>query len=287
MEKKREDLGEAALYFIDQESIDRVSRFFPESIAEEIKEGEAFGLAIAEEDEIKGAVAAHFEEEENVLEIRSLFVAEEARRRALATTMVVQMMEAVLEETRGELRYVTVSFLEESSGCRELFEKIGFFMEEAEEAESFFLSREELTDSMLNTEGKEGTAGKFFSELSEFEKKELLRNLEEEGADYITLKDLKEIRGEISPVIYGEEKLVQACCLFSGKEHLVLRQFYAGKGQSRLAIKVLKTAVHSLLKDSDWTQLEVPCVTASSARLLKKLLGVKEGRKYLRGVFKA
>ena len=286
MKSKIEDLGEVFLYFINHETIDRVKNLFPENIAEEIRDEGSFGLVISEENEIKGGIAASFDGEENILDIRSLFVLETARRRALGSTLLLQLVEAVIDETEGELRAVTCSFLEDTSGLKELLEKIGFILEEEEGVENFFISREQLENSILNGKEEEDSFVLSLDKLSEYERKELYHHLEEEEAAYISLKDLKEMREDLSFVILGQNRQVQACSLLSGKENLVLRQFYAAKGNSSFAVRVLRASVRAMMKDEHWNKSEVPCLTPSSARLLKKLTGVKEEKKYIRGILR-
>lgn len=286
MKNIRDDLGEVFLYFINHETIEQVKGFYPKSVAEEIEEGRAFGMVISEENEIKGGIGASFDGEENRLELHSLYIMEEARRRALASTLLLQLMEAVMEETEGELKAVTCSFPENTEGIRELLEKIGFIIEAEEGAESFFIEREQLENSILVKDEEENHQVLSYLELSEYERKELYRQLAEEGASYISLKDLGEIRGELSFVIFDEKHHLKACSLLSGKEKLVFRQFYAAKGNTGYAMKVLRASVNALRRDKDWNKAEVHCLTPSSSRLLQKLTGVGEKKKYLHGILK-
>lgn len=284
MEKKIEELGEVQLYFIDYRAIEKIEVLYPSAIAELIKRGDAFGMAIEEEGEIRGALGATFYPEAEHLEILTLFVAESARRRRLGATLLLQTIESVMEETQGELRAVTISFLEQIEGMKEFLTEIGFTLESLPEEGSFFLNRTLLEQSVLNQKKKTNDlATVFLTELSEYEIKELYQILAEEGLAYLSLQELKEARKEYSTVWKDTSGKIRACCIITGKQQLVLSQFYSQKGKIKNGMAVLLSSLSALLLSEENWILEVPCVSASSVGLLKRLFPDAEQCNYIHG----
>lgn len=305
MEKKIEELGEVQLYYIDNNTIEKVENLFPVSVADEIKTGEAFGLAIEEEGEIKGAMAAAFYTETDHLEVLSIYVDKESRRRHLGATLLLQMIDTVMEETEGELRAVSMSFLENTEGIRPFLESLGFTMESSEEEGSFFINRELLENSVLNHRRdrygshnqSNDSANDYRSDnceeilspvswaaISEYEKKKLYRELEKAEIAYMTLTEFIAVNNEISFVKKDVAGKIKACCIITGEEKLVLSQYYSENGNVRNGIEVLFAALSALLQvKGEWT-LEIPCMTKSSIRLLENLIPGAERVGYIRAV---
>lgn len=305
MEKKMEELGEVQLYYIDNNTIETVENLFPVSVADKIKTGEAFGLAIEEEGEIRGAISAVFYTETDHIEVLSIYVDKESRRRYLGSTLLLQMIDAVMEETEGELRAVSMSFLENIEGIRPFLDRMGFMMESSEEEGSFFINRESLENSVLNNRRvsygshirskdygndlgsdnyEEGISPVSWATVSEYEKKKLYRELEKAEIAYMTLTEFIAVNNEISFVKKDVAGKIKACCIITGEEKLVLSQYYSENGNVRNGIEVLFAALSALLQvKGEWT-LEIPCMTKSSIRLLENLIPGAERVGYIRAV---
>lgn len=288
MKKNMEELGEVQLYYIDNNTIEKIEVLFPVSVANEIKKGEAFGLAIEEEGEIRGAVSAAFYPETDHLEVLSIYVAKEARRRHLGATLLLQMIYAVMEETEGELRAVTMSFLENTEGMKAFLEMIGFEMEILKEEGSFFLDRKLLEESRIMEMAGNGVGKDIMvtslKELSDYELKELYHQLQESETAYISLKELQKISNDYSYVIREKQKEFLACCIITGDKQPVLAQFYAKKGNAKYGTAVLTKSLLALIKEEGDRRLEIPCISVSSIRLLEKLVPGAKKENYIRAV---
>ena len=192
MKNNVEEMGEVQLHFIDDHTIEQVKILYPSAVAEAIEKGQAFGLAIEEEEEIKGALGAMLQPEDDRLEILSLYVTEEARRRYLGTTLLFQAIDSICEETEGELKLVTISFPERIYGMKKLIENLGFTIEYHQNEGSFFLNKSLLENSVLNHKDSRPITGVIrWDELTDYEIKELYHTLETEGIAYLQRADLK------------------------------------------------------------------------------------------------
>lgn len=102
---------------------------------EEIKAGMAFGMALVEEGEVRAAVCARlFPENETHLELVSLYVAPEYRRRGLGCTLLMEL----LEEMESAM-----------DGLEQLFTRVGFVIEEESAVTSWQIPLKKLMGSLL------------------------------------------------------------------------------------------------------------------------------------------
>ena len=283
MKNNVEEMGEVQLHFIDKSTIEQVKALYPTAVAEAIEKGQAFGLAIEEEEEIRGALGAALMPEDDRLEILSLYVTEEARRRYLGGTLLFQTIDSIMEETEGELKMVTISFPERIHGMREFMEKMGFSMECFPHEGSFFLNKSLLENSVLNNKNSQPITGvTSWDELNDYEVKELYRQLETEGIAYLQREDLKNVRGELSFVKKDSLGKMLACCIITGGERPVLSQFYSAKGNTKYGVAVLTAALGRFLQMPKEQDLEVPCISMSAIRLLERLVPGAEKENYIR-----
>ena len=283
MKNKVEEMSEVQLHFIDESTIEQVKVLYPAAVAEAIEKGQAFGLAIEEEEEIRGALGAVLMPEDDRLEILSLYVTEDSRRRYLGTTLLLETINSILEETEGELKLVTISFPERIPGMREFIENLGFILECYPHEGSFFLNNRLLENSVLNRKSSQPITGvTSWNELNDYEVKELYHQLETEGIAYLQRADLKKVRGELSFVKKDSSGKMLACCIITGSERPVLAQFYSAKGNTKYGVAVLTAALGRFLMMPQEQDLEVPCISMSSIKLLQRLVPEAEKENYIR-----
>lgn len=280
------------IYAITSENVACVANMLTDSAVMFIKNEEALGLAIAEDEEIRGAICVRFSDENpESLEIISIFVAPEFRRRGLGITLLLETVEGLLAETDGALMFATAVFGEKTEGVRELFEKVGFEITEEASMSCFQTNIGSLAESELLKGGKtippEQTI-KCLDDLSEYEVKRFLGVLRESGIDYISYEGIRNTLGDASFILFdGESKAIaSAIFTFDGEQSVWLSQFHTFGG-ANAAMAVLKSGAEALVKKIPGnTILEIPTVENSSASLVKKILpGCTESR-ILRAVLK-
>ena len=146
----KQELPEVQLYGIGPDEADHAAPLLTAEAVTYIKNNEAFGLALVEEGKARAAVCANFSpEDEAILEIISLYVAPDHRRRKLGGTLLMELLEEVLSETEGNLKGVIASFMPETEGVEALLTKAGFEIQTDEQAQTFRLPVSELADSPL------------------------------------------------------------------------------------------------------------------------------------------
>ena len=89
-------------YSIGPNEADHAAPLLTAEAVEAIKSGEAFGMALVEEGEVRVAACARLLlENEEVLELISLYVAPAFRRRALGGTLLMELLEETMNATDG------------------------------------------------------------------------------------------------------------------------------------------------------------------------------------------
>ena len=91
----------------------------------------------------------------------------------------------------------------------------------------------------------------------------------------MTEAELPAACGDISYVVLNEKKELAACAIFTERENrLCLTQFYIRPGTTVEGIVLLQTSVQRAVeKYGDDKEAEIPVLSASSLRLMEKLLG--------------
>ncbi len=272
------NLPEVELYSVGTEEVDRVAHLMTAEAAALIKSEEAFGIAVAEENEVRGAMCARFApENERCLEILSIYVVPEFRGRGLGTTMLVETIEEILAETEGELTYAGAIFSPGAEGAKELFEKIGFEISEAEGIFAFQVEVGALMSYELlkrKVAPPEGCSLRTVSELSDYDIKMLISELRNNGVDYISVVETANSIKDASYVLFDANGKLIACAIFTpaGEAKVCLAQFFTAGG-ANAAMSVLQSGAAALAEKLPPDMiLEIPTVEESSASLVKKIV---------------
>lgn len=278
-QKELEKMPELQIYYVDAGQTGKFAPLFTREAAAELAAGTAIGLIAVEEDTACGAICVKpAEDNEAMLELLSLYVVPEYRRRAVAGTLFLEVMETVFEETDGLMHCCSCILAKDDAEMAAFLEKAGFQTEESETAGRFLISGRELRESPLGKyrayipQGYRMTA---VWELSAVEKKVLFQKLSEASVAYMTEAELEMTCKEISYVVWNPGNEPVACALFTAQGgRLVLSQFFIGAGPAGEGVKMLQICAEKILEYyGEETELEIPVLTDSSYRLMEKLLG--------------
>lgn len=275
----KQELPEVQLYGIGPDEADHAAPLLTAEAVTYIKNNEAFGLALVEEGKARAAVCANFSpEDEAILEIISLYVAPDYRRRKLGGTLLMELLEAVLSETEGNLKGVIASFMPETEGVEALLTKAGFEIKTDEQAQTFRLPVSELADSPLLKRKKsvpEGYILRSLKGISDTTLRQLAEELKRNRVDDLSLEEMGQALPDCSYVLLNGKLEPKACAIFHamGENGIYLSQFFTADGSTAAGMAVLQAAAKALLnRFPDETVLEIPTLTESSAGLVKKLL---------------
>ena len=287
----KQELPEVQLYGIGPDEADHAAPLLTAEAVTYIKNDEAFGMALVEEGEARAAVCAGFApEDEGILEIISLYVAPDYRRRKLGGTLLMELLEKVMSETDGELKGVTASFLPGTEGVEALLTKAGFEIQTDEQILTFRLPVSELADSPLLKRKKSVPEGYILRSLngtSDTTLRQLAEELKRNRVDDLSLEEMEQALPDCSYVLLNENLEPKACAIFHsmGENGIYLSQFLAADGSTAAGMAVLQSAAKALLDQfSGETVLEIPTLTESSAALVKKLLPASEATGLMRAV---
>lgn len=275
----KQELPEVQLYGIGPDEADHAAPLLTAEAVTYIKNNEAFGLALVEEGKARAAVCANFSpEDEAILEIISLYVAPAYRRRKLGGTLLMELLEAVLSETEGNLKGVIASFMPETEGVEALLTKAGFEIKTDEQAQTFRLPVSELADSPLLKRKKSVPEGYILRSLngtSDTTLRQLAEELKRNRVDDLSLEEMGQALPDCSYVLLNGKLEPKACAIFHamGEQGIYLSQFFVADGSTAAGMAVLQSAAKALLdRFPGETVLEIPTLTESSAGLVKKLL---------------
>lgn len=278
-QKEWEDLPELKLYRVDAGQISRFMTLFTQEAVTGITIGEAFGMIAVEDHVACGAICMSAAgEQESMLELVSLYVVPEYRRRGVATTLLIELMEQVFGETDGMVHQCRYCGCGEEDSVRSFLQSVGFVLEEEETAGSFFATVGELEKAPLagyHAYLPDGCTMLPLEKLSALDRKKVLLTLQKAGVDDITAQDLETACQECSFVVYDEKKELNACAIFSEYAgSICLVQFYLQPGTSKTGIRMLQNAWMAVKeKYGPDMEIEIPILTDSSLRLMQKLLG--------------
>ena len=274
----KEHLPEVELYSIGPNEADHAAPLLTAEAVESIKSGEAFGMALVEEGEVRAAACARLlPENEAVLEILSLYVAPAFRRRALGGTLLLELLEETMNATDGGLRWVTAAFLPGTEGVEPLLTKAGFRMEQDEQVISWQLPVADLAGSPLLTRPASAPAVcslHTLEELPDYCLRQLVQELTENGVNDLTAAEMRQALQNSSYILLDQKNQPKACAIFSkaGEDGVYLSQFFTTAGNAAAAMAVLQAGGKALLAQLPGeTVLEISTLTASSARLVQKL----------------
>lgn len=276
----RTQLPEVQIYGVDPNETDRVAALFTAEAVEYIKACEAFGLVLVEENEARGAVCARIRPDDgSVLEIISLYVAPAFRRNRLGSTLLLETLERAMRATDDSLRRVTLSFLPETEGLEALLEKTGFRMEKEPAALSLQTTVEKLNGGKLLEYGRTVPAGHILCTLekvSSYQIRRLTQLLQANGVEFLSQQEIqREAHRKTSQMLFDKDGEPVACAIFTvdRSSWICLAQFFAAEGSSMAALSVLQAGARALIRTfpAD-TVVEVPALTESSAKLVRRLV---------------
>ena len=286
----KEQLPEVELYSIGPKEADHAAPLLTTEAVEAIKNGEAFGMALVEEGEVRAAACARLlPENEEVLELISLYVAPAFRRRALGGTLLMELLEETMNATDGGLRWVTAAFLPGTEGVEPLLAKAGFRMERDEQAISWQLPVADLAASPLMARPAQAPAGcslHTLEELPDYCLRQLVQELKKNGINDLTAAEMRQALQTGSYVLLDRTGQPKACAIFSrtGEDGVYMSQFFTASGSAAYAMAVLQAGGRALLTQLPGSVLEIPTLTESSARLVQKLLPASQDAHLTRAV---
>ena len=286
-----EQLPEVELYSIGPKEADHAAPLLTAEAVEAIKNGEAFGMALVEEGEIRAAACARLlPENEEILELISLYVAPAFRRRALGGTLLMELLEETMNATDGGLRWVVSSFMPGTDGVEPLLAKAGFRMEQDNQAVSWKLPVADLADSPLLQRPAPAPAGcslHTLEDLPDYCLRQLMQVLKENGVNDLTASEMRQALQNSSYILLDQKNQPKACAIFSkaGEDVVYLSQFFTTAGNAAAAMAVLQAGGKALLAQfSGETVLEIPTLADSSAKLVQKLIPSSRAAHLIRAV---
>lgn len=278
------------LFSIGPQEAGQIAPLLTAEAADLLRAGEAFGLAVVEEGEARGAVCARLSpESDRSLELISFYVAPAYRRRRLGGTLLLELLEACEEELDGTIEAVEASFFPEP-GLEGLLAKAGFRIEPAgKDLYSRVVPTAKLADApLMKLEPPPLKDCRLIpaEELSPFQIQQLFQTLERKGADYMEPEQLANALPGPSYVLTDAGQRPLACAIFTGQGNsLCLSQFFIASPRAAAAVAVLQASARSLIERYPEGQLEIPLLASSSAKLVERLLGgIGERKPLLRAV---
>lgn len=275
----KEEFPKTALYTIGAGNVEQVDFLLTQEAVEEIKAGEAFGMALVEENELRAAACARIlPQDDEILELLSLYVHPKHRRTALGGTLLMELLEKSMTVTEGNLRLAIASFMPDAEGMEALLRRAGFRIEQDESVAAWLISMPALREShLLQHSGKlpAGHSLKNMGSLSDFALRQLLRELEKNEIADLSLEEMRESLQDLGYVLLDQKGEPRACALISktGENEIALSQFYAAGGNVAAAMAVLWAAGRAILEQCPAdTILEIPTLTETTANLVKKLI---------------
>lgn len=275
----KQEFPEVELYTVGPKDVDRVASLLTKEAVEEIKAGEAFGMVLVEENEVRAAACARIlPEDDEVLELISLYVPPAFRRCALGGTLLMEVLERTMAETDAMLRLAIASFMPGTEGLEELLVKAGFVIEQDEQVLTWRISMPDLTDSLLLKRTKAVPAGdslRTLAELPDYAVRQLVQVLHHHSIADLTVAEMREALQTASYVLLDAKGEPKACAIVSAAEKNVvyLSQFFAEDGNAAASMAVLQAAGQAVLREcAPDTVLEIPTLTDSSANLVKTLV---------------
>lgn len=275
----KEEFPKIALYAIGAGNVAQADFLLTQEAVEEIKAGEAFGLVLVEENEMRAAACARIlPENDEILELLSFYVHPRHRRTALGGTLLMELLEESMAATDGTLRLAIASFLPDAEGMEALLRRAGFAIEQDEQVASWLISMSDLREShLLQHSGKVPAGHKLekVENLSDFALRQLLRELEKNEIADLTAEEMRESLQDLGYVLLDQKGEPRACALISetGENEIALSQFYAAGGSAAAAMAVLRAAGEAILEKCPAdTVLEIPTLTETTANLVRKLI---------------
>ena len=281
-------LPEVEIYAISAQDTERLSSLLTKEAAALIRSNEAEGLAIVEENEVRGAICVRISPmEEEVMELISLYVTPAYRRRALGGTMFLEALERGMEATNGLLQMVECSFSSASVEMEGFLRYAGFQIEAVPESAVWRFSLEQAAKGTIFQSQSGSAYGPVpLSSLSSAELRLLEQTLEKYNVAYLTGEELLEANQEISYVLFDPKNpsVLLACAIWSidVNRELCLNQFFFVPSDHRAPAVVLNACLQSMQqKFPETTMLVVPTLTPSSARLAQQFAGMEEPAEHL------
>ena len=279
MEMEKEPLPEVELYSIGPGEADYAAPLLTVEAVEEIKAGMAFGMALAEEGEVRAAVCARLlPENETHLELVSLYVAPAYRRRGLGCTLLMELLEEMESVTDGTLTYVTAAFSPQMDGLEQLFTRVGFVIEEESTVTSWQIPLKKLMGSPLFARRVSVPGGctlRTLEHAQDLDLRRLVEKLAQNGVADLTVSQMRQSLTGASYILWDENAEPVACAIVSALDetHVYLSQFFTANGNKAAGVCVLQAAADALtgLLPED-VVLEIPTIADSSARLVQRLL---------------
>lgn len=276
-EDQTQTLAPVQLYLIGPQEVDLAAPLLTKEAAALIRSDQAFGIAIVDEGRARGALCARLSPDNDIcLELLSLYVVPQYRRRQLGATLLAELFDLCGESFDGTVSRIETSFLPEE-GLTALLQRAGFQLEEDESGIcSIFVPVSALADSPLMKQyaGYKGGTLLPFHELSDTHIRRLFHELENAGADYMDPGQLDQVLPDASFVLMDAGSHPVACAIITGEDdRLCLSQFFAAGGNVTGAVTVLQAAARALLEQYPDAALEQPLLTPAAVRLTKRLLG--------------
>ena len=265
------------VYMILPEQAERVKPLLSREAVDLVSRGQAFSLCAVEDSEVCGAVCARFSQgREDAVEWISFYVAPSHRRRGIGGTLLLELLDELMDFTGGELCRMEVVFSETAEGIAELLQVAGFSLETEKTACAWRISVAALADAPLLQRNPSFPQGLFSLEsLDHYQKKQIYHNLKRYDADYLSMEELAHAHPKLSYVLMGTGNSLDACSILDTQEEGVycLRQFFCTRNHTTAALPVLQASARALLAFCPGEAvLEIPTVTEAAVQLVRHLL---------------
>lgn len=287
-EKDYDTLPEVEIYAIASQDAERLAVLLTKEAVTLIGSKEAEGIAIVEENEVRGAICVRISPfEEQVMELLSLYVAPDWRRRALGGTLLLEALERGMEATDGLLNRIECTFSSSAEGVEAFLQHAGFRIQTVPDSAVWCCSLEQAAKGKL-LQGKMASAKEpvSLSKLSLAEQSLLMETLDRRDVAYFTREELSKVHREISFVLFDakDPSVIQACAIWSqdSQEELSLLQFFFLPSEHKAPVVVLRACLQAMQQRfSGTTVLTIPTLTSSAARLVQQITGLEESEEHL------
>ena len=272
-------LPEVSIYTIGPKEADYAAPLLTPEAVTLIQSGESFGMALTEEGETRAAACARFSpDNETILELISLYVAPEFRRRGLGSTLLMELLERTMEATDASVRFLTAMFLSGDQALTAMLTQFGFEITRDETALSWQVTLDQLRDSVLmkTPAGLPVSASLYpLASLPSYQIRQLVQTLKEHQIDMLSYEQLRQAHQQASHVLLDENGQPTACAVFtvSDSSHITLSQFFTAHKKPSPSIAVLQASAKILLEQLPPTAvLEIPTLTSSTSKLVQHMI---------------
>jgi len=229
-----------------------------------ISEGTACAALIAEIDDA-------------CVQLRSIFVAPAYRRQYIASTLIGELLDYIIEDGNLAIQSVAVEYADDGGGMKEFLDSIGFQQEKLEE-KTFSLPVSSFPGcKFMRRTRAPGVTILPLESLTAYHLREISSVMDSYDADYFGKRLGPEtVLTGLSFAAYQDNKPVGCVCLSEGAkdEELVMTSFFFTGKTLAIPMALLHAAAEAVLRNcTEVSEIKIPILNENAGKLLQALTG--------------